>query len=131
MSLTHVRHSSFNKVAFKLLVESIRTCLWVLRQSIAFFLVLAEAAALFVFTVLLVALAISIISLSALIFLSTLLVAITALSKALRGDFLLAIVSFLNLLRLIASLNLESVTIIASLTLSSALITVLSIAQLA
>ena len=131
MSLTHVRHSSFNKVAFKLLVESISTCLWVLRQSIAFFLVLAEAAALFVFTVLLVALAISIISLSALIFLSTLLVAITALSKALRSDFLLAIVSFLNLLRLIASLNLESVTIIASLTLSSALITVLSIAQLA
>ena len=131
MSLTHVRHSSFNKVAFKLLVESIRTCLWVLRQSIAFFLVLAEAAALFVFTVLLVALAISIISLSALIFLSTLFVAITALSKALRGDFLLAIVSFLNLLRLIASLNLESVTIIASLTLSSTLITVLSIAQLA
>ena len=131
MSLTHVRHSSFNKVAFKLLVESIRTCLWVLRQSIAFFLVLAEAAALFVFTVLLVALAISIISLSALIFLSTLFVAITALSKALRGDFLLAIVTFLNLLRLIASLNLESVTIIASLTLSSTLITVLSIAQLA
>lgn len=131
MSLTHVRHSSFNKVAFKLLVESIRTCLWVLRQSLAFFLVLAEAAALFVFTVLLVALAISIISLSALIFLSTLVVAITALSKALRGDFLLALVSFLNLLRLITSLNLESVTIIASLTLSSTLITVLSIAQLA
>ena len=120
--LTELSVASLDKVAFKLFVECVGHRLWVLWLAITA-LLSTEATLL---AILLVALAIAT-SLSALIygFLPSLAI---ALPQALCRDFLLtaSLRCLLNLLRLVASVNLQALAIITAFSRSATIASILS-----